>query len=206
MDGPAPEEDFSSIPISDRLVHKNWKARVNAYEALVKAFQASASDEDPVFKPYVGNSDLLKKIATDSNVVAQEKGLECLVALLKFAGETAARTRETVVPALVEKAFGSTRAGTKAQATELALLYVEMENAGAGVVVRLPDSSMITNANACAGGYIAWFKCEAAQSDRRMHRCAEGDRTVRDIPRSLRTVADMQTDALVCRLRHPNPS
>ena len=87
---------------------------------------------------------MLKKIATDSNVVAQEKGLECLVALLKFAGETAARTRETVVPALVEKAFGSTRAGTKAQATELALLYVEMENAGAGVVVRLPDSSMIT--------------------------------------------------------------
>ncbi|KAL1735292.1 armadillo-type protein [Schizophyllum commune] len=155
MDGPAPEEDFSSIPISDRLVHKNWKARVNAYEALVKAFQASASDEDPVFKPYVGNSDLLKKIATDSNVVAQEKGLECLVALLKFAGETAARTRETVVPALVEKAFGSTRAGTKAQATELALLYVEMENAGAGVVADILPGLSAKQPKAIAGCIVA---------------------------------------------------
>lgn len=134
MDGPAPEEDFSSIPIFERLVHKNWKARVNAYEALVKAFQSSASDEDPVFKPYVGNSDLLKKIATDSNVVAQEKGVESLVALVKFAGEAASRTRETVVPALVDKSFGSTRAGTRAHAVELALQYVEVENAGAGVV------------------------------------------------------------------------
>ncbi|KAK7693577.1 hypothetical protein QCA50_003146 [Cerrena zonata] len=81
MDGPPPqEEDFTSIPVADRLVHKNWKARVSAYESLIKSFQASASDSDPVFKPYINNPDLLKKIATDSNAVAQEKGVECLVA------------------------------------------------------------------------------------------------------------------------------
>lgn len=136
MDGPPPqEEDFSSIPISERLAHKNWKARVNAYEALIKTFQTSASDSDPVFKPYINNADLLKKIATDSNAVAQEKGLECLVALVKFSGETSAKTRETVVPALVDKCFGSTRVGTKNNAVELALQYVEVENGGAGVVV-----------------------------------------------------------------------
>ncbi|OCH95523.1 ARM repeat-containing protein [Obba rivulosa] len=135
MDGAAPpEEDFNSLPIPDRLSHKNWKARVSAYESLIKTFQTTASDTDPAFKPYISNPDLLKKIATDANAVAQEKGVECLVNLVKYAGETAARTREAVVPALVDKCFGSTRAGTKNQAVELVLQYVEVENGGAGAV------------------------------------------------------------------------
>ncbi|KAF8163272.1 microtubule associated protein [Crassisporium funariophilum] len=135
MDGPPPqEEDFTSIPVSERLAHKNWKARVSAYESLSKTFANTASDTDPAFKPYVNNVELLKRIATDSNAVAQEKGVECLVALVKFAGETAARTREGVVPALVDKCLGSTRAGTRNQAVELILQYVEIENGGAGVV------------------------------------------------------------------------
>jgi cytoskeleton-associated protein 5 len=136
MDGAPPqEEDFTAIPISDRIVHKNWKARVHAYESLIKTFQATASDTDPAFKPYLHNLDLLKKIATDANAVAQEKGVECLVALVKFAGETAVKARAAVVPALVEKCFGSTRVGTKNQAVELTLQFVEVENGGAGVVV-----------------------------------------------------------------------
>jgi cytoskeleton-associated protein 5 len=132
---PPAEEDYSGLPVSDRLAHKNWKARVSGYEALVKIFQATGSDTDPAFRPYINNPDLLKKIATDSNAVAQEKGVECLVALVRFAGETAAKTRDSVVPALVDKCFGSTRAGTKAQAVELALQYVEVENGGAGTMV-----------------------------------------------------------------------
>jgi len=136
MDGPSPpEEDFSQIPIADRIVHKNWKARVSAYETLIKSFQTSASDNDPIFKPYLNNPDLLKKTVSDSNAVAQEKGVECVVNLVKFAGEYAARTREVVAPALVEKCLGSTRAGTKNQAIGLLLQYVEVENSGAGVVV-----------------------------------------------------------------------
>ena len=138
IDGaPPPEEDFSTIPISDRLAHKNWKARVSAYEELKTAFKQSASESDPVFKPYINNPDTLKKIATDANAIAQEKGLECLVEFVKFAGENAARTREAVVPALVDKCFGAARAGTKNQAIELSLAYVEVENTAAGVVVRL---------------------------------------------------------------------
>lgn len=137
MDGPPPpEEDFTSIPIAERLSHKNWKARVNGYESLVKIFENTASDTDPAFKPYLNNLDLLKKFATDSNAVAQEKGVECLVALVKFAGETSVKTRDGIVPALVDKCLGSTRAGTKNQALELILQYVEIENGGVGVVVR----------------------------------------------------------------------
>ncbi|KAF8268872.1 ARM repeat-containing protein [Lactarius quietus] len=135
MDGQPPqEEDFSTLSIDERLAHKNWKARVSAYETLVKTFQLTASETDPAFKPYISHPDLLKKIVTDSNAVAQEKGVECVVAFVKFAGENAARTRDAVVPALVDKCFGSTRAGTKNQAIELALQYVEVENGGAGVV------------------------------------------------------------------------
>ena len=100
---PPPEEDFNSIPIFDRLAHKNWKARVSAYEELKTAFKQSASESDPVFKPYINNPDTLKKIATDANAIDQEKGLECLVEFVKFAGENAARTREAVVPALVTR-------------------------------------------------------------------------------------------------------
>lgn len=137
MEGSPLEEDFSGLPISERLAHKNWKARVSAYESLVKTFQTTASDNDPAFKPYLSNPDLLKKIATDSNAVAQEKGVECLVALVKYAGETAAKTREGVVPALVDKCLGSARAGTKAQALELILQYAEVENSASGVVVSL---------------------------------------------------------------------
>ena len=135
---PPPEEDFNAIPISDRLAHKNWKARVSAYEALVKTFQTTASDSDPAFKPYINNPDTLKKIATDANAVEQEKGLESLVASVKFAGENAARTREVVVPALVDKCFGSARTGKRNHAIELSLQYVEVENGAAGIVVRLP--------------------------------------------------------------------
>jgi cytoskeleton-associated protein 5 len=137
MDGqPPPEEDFSTLPIEDRLSHKNWKARVNAYETLVKTFQLTASDTDPAFRPYTSNPDILKRVVTDSNAVAQEKGIECVIAFVKFAGENAARTKDAVVPALVDKCLGSTRAGTKSQAIELALQYVEVGNGGAGVVVR----------------------------------------------------------------------
>ncbi|KAG2368513.1 armadillo-type protein [Suillus spraguei] len=149
------EEDFSSLPISERLNHKNWKARVSGYESLIKTFQTTASDTDPAFKPYINSPDLLKKIATDSNAVAQEKGVECLVALVKFAGESAAKTREAVVPALVDKCLGSARAGTKNQAIELILQYVEVENSAAGVVTDIIPGLSAKQPKTVAGSVFA---------------------------------------------------
>lgn len=168
MDGPPPvEEDFSALPIADRLAHKNWKARVNAYESLIKTFQNTASDTDPAFRPYLNNTDLVKKFAADSNAVAQEKGVECLAALVKFSGESAAKTREAVVPVLVDKCLGSTRAGTKNQALELILQYVEVENGAAGVVVCGPYVDYVMcyiYAERATGRYPPRFECEATQS------------------------------------------
>ncbi|KAJ7063272.1 microtubule associated protein [Mycena amicta] len=155
MDGVPEEDDFSTLTIAERLQHKNWKARVSAYESLVKTFEATGSDADPVFRPYINNPDLLKKIATDSNAVAQEKGVECLVALVKYSGETAAKTRDAVVPALVDKCFGSTRAGTKNQAIELVLQYVEVENGGAAVVNDILPGLSAKQPKAVAGCVVA---------------------------------------------------
>ncbi len=92
MDGPPPaDEDFSTIPILDRIVHKNWKARLDGYETLPKLFQLTSSDTDPAFRPYLSDPGLLKKIASDSNAVAQEKGLDALCALVQFSGENSAK-------------------------------------------------------------------------------------------------------------------
>ncbi|KAF8326346.1 armadillo-type protein [Cantharellus anzutake] len=128
------EEDFSSLPLSERLAHKNWKARVHGYEELIRVFQKTGSEDDPAFRPYIQNPDLLKKMVIDANVVAQEKGVEAVRNFIQYSGEYGARTRDSVIPALVDKCFGSTRAGTKAKAIEIALEYVAAENTGEGVL------------------------------------------------------------------------
>ncbi|KAG0201552.1 Microtubule-associated protein, microtubule dynamics during spindle orientation [Mortierella sp. GBA30] len=120
--GGTPEENFSSIPVQERLEHKNWKARVSAYEELAKLFRTSVEDSD--FRRFEGS---LKKIALDSNAVAQESGLTTLIQFVENAPDPN-RTKNVVVPAVVEKCLSSTRTGTKAKALDLILLYVEVDS------------------------------------------------------------------------------
>ena len=53
-----------------------WKARVNGYEEATKLFQ-QWDEDDPKWKSY---QPLAKKMVSDSNAVALEKGLECCLA------------------------------------------------------------------------------------------------------------------------------
>ncbi|KFH73222.1 hypothetical protein MVEG_00443 [Podila verticillata NRRL 6337] len=119
--GSAPEENFNAIPLQERLEHKTWKARVSAYEELAKLFRTSVEDSD--FRQFEGS---LKKIALDSNAVAQESGLTTLIQFVENAPDPN-RTKSAVVPAVVEKCLSSTRTGTKAKALDLILLYVEVD-------------------------------------------------------------------------------
>lgn len=129
MGGAAPtEDDFSKMSIEERLSSKLWKARVSAYEDLTRAFPKTSSENDPIFRQYTRNPDILKAIVIDSNAVAQEKGVDAVRAFVEFGGQPAGKTREVVVPALVEKCLGSTRAGTKKNALELISFYAEMED------------------------------------------------------------------------------
>lgn len=81
-----------------------------------------------MFKPYTRNPDAVKAIATDSNAVAQERGMEAIRSFLLYGGKGAGATREVVMPAIVDKSFGAMRAGTKKVALEIVLLYAEMED------------------------------------------------------------------------------
>ncbi|WWC63568.1 uncharacterized protein I303_106172 [Kwoniella dejecticola CBS 10117] len=135
MDGEPPqEEDFSQIPIVERSQHKNWKARLSAYTDVISKSAKTASDTDPFFRPFVSDGALLKKWCLDANAVAQEKGIEAVLAIVQYSGETSAKTRSDVVPAIVDKALGSARAGTKKKGMDLCAMFVEVENGGEGVM------------------------------------------------------------------------
>lgn len=47
-----------------------------------------------------------------------------------------------MLPALVEKALGAARAGTKKKAIELCGMFVEVENTGEGVLVSFNDAEI----------------------------------------------------------------
>jgi hypothetical protein len=101
----AAQEDFSQLPLTDRLVHKvlelplkfhciiaqdqkihgcdeiqSWKARLGAYEELQKKFQLM--DQEAEFSKF---TDFLKAMLMDSNQAAQETGFNAVNAFLSNA-------------------------------------------------------------------------------------------------------------------------
>lgn len=138
----AEEEDFSALPLPDRFVHKVWKVRKAAYEEAAKAFETTGDEYDPAFRPFIQDSSLWKGAAADSNVAAQQEGLNALCAFLKFGGrEGAVRARQHAVTAIVEKGLSSTRAATKASAMEALLLFIECDVAAPVIEDILPALS-----------------------------------------------------------------
>ncbi|KAG4301746.1 hypothetical protein PCANB_001659 [Pneumocystis canis] len=123
------EEDYSSLPLLERAVHKIWKVRLGAYEEMSRLFSNSTSEKDPVFRPFLLDVSLWKKISIDSNVFAQEAGINALKDFLEFCGKEACiKTRSTVIPCIVEKCLISTRPGTKQKSIDVILLYVELDS------------------------------------------------------------------------------
>ncbi len=82
------EEDFSSMPLTDRWVHKNWKVRKEAYEDAVKQFDAAQSEGDSVVRQFTNDPNLWKSAVSDSNVAAQQEALGALCSFLQIAGTT----------------------------------------------------------------------------------------------------------------------
>ncbi|KAI9145343.1 armadillo-type protein [Paraphysoderma sedebokerense] len=132
------QDDFTSLPLSDRLTHKVWKARVSAYEELCKSFKLW--DPDTQENEYRKYQDALKKMIADSNLVAQESGLMAVQAWLENAPTNlASKSVKEVVSACADKCFGSSRAGTKAKSLEICLICIEiMENGDAALEYIIP--------------------------------------------------------------------
>ncbi|KAF7561202.1 hypothetical protein G7046_g2961 [Stylonectria norvegica] len=136
------EEDFSSIPLTDRFTHKVWKVRKAAYEEAAKLFSVSASESDPCFRQFLNETHLWKSAVTDSNVAAQQEAIIALCAFLKFGGrECCLKTRQLTITPMVEKCLSSTRAATKQNAIEALLLYIELDVAAPVIEEILPGLS-----------------------------------------------------------------
>ncbi|SLM39275.1 Armadillo-type fold [Lasallia pustulata] len=124
------KEDFSYLPLPDRFAHKNWKVRKEGYEAAAKEFGNTPDESHPVFKPFVQDPGLFKGAVADSNVAAQQEGINALCAFLKYGGTQACtKTRNSAVSPIVEKGLSSTRAATKQSSLEAIMLYVELDKA-----------------------------------------------------------------------------
>lgn len=59
-----------------------WKARLSGYEEALSLFQRIDDEKSPEWGKYLG---LIKKFVTESNAVAQLKGLEAALAFVENA-------------------------------------------------------------------------------------------------------------------------
>lgn len=131
------EEDYSSLPLEDKLNHKLWKARLEAYEELSKKFRSSRNSNDECFDMFNEQPDAFKKMLMDSNVVSQEGAIGALASFLEFGGNKTNSSRiksSGVVPILCEKGLSSTRSGTKSKSIECLLLFIEIIDKGDSIV------------------------------------------------------------------------
>ncbi|KAJ2873191.1 hypothetical protein GGH93_003409 [Coemansia aciculifera] len=123
----ADEEDYSALPLEQRLTHKVWKARADAYAFLAKELkQLDADKQAGQFNLY---ENYLSKMILDTNMAAQEAGLATAIAFVQNAPNPT-RRREEMVAGVVSKCLAATKAGTRAQGLELLLLLSEVDTPG----------------------------------------------------------------------------
>ncbi|KAM7396138.1 hypothetical protein PAMP_019206 [Pampus punctatissimus] len=119
------DSEWMKLPIDQKCEHKVWKARLNGYEEALKLFQRIGDEKSPEWGKYLG---LIKKFVTDSNAVAQLKGLEAALAFIENA-HVAGKTTGEVVSGVVTKVFNQPKARAKELGTDICLMYIEIEKA-----------------------------------------------------------------------------
>lgn len=125
-------EDFSHLPPEQKISHTVWKVRLQGYEELIQQFERSRDENDACFANLAAKPELLRGIAIDANVVAQETGLLAIAKFLELGSSPAVvgrlKTHAGLVPSLCEKGLSSSRAGTKQHAISALLLLVEISS------------------------------------------------------------------------------
>ncbi|KAM4617287.1 cytoskeleton-associated protein 5 isoform 1-T3 [Discoglossus pictus] len=122
----ADDSEWMKLPIDQKCEHKLWKARLNGYEEAVKLFQ-KLDEKSPEWSKYLG---MIKKFVTDSNAVAQLKGLEAALVFVENA-HVAGKTSGEVVSGVVNKVFNQPKARAKELGADICLMYIEIEKAEA---------------------------------------------------------------------------
>ncbi|KAM3869850.1 cytoskeleton-associated protein 5 isoform 3-T3 [Diretmus argenteus] len=119
------DSEWMKLPIDQKCEHKVWKARLNGYEEALKLFQRIEDEKSPEWGKYLG---LIKKFVTDSNAVAQLKGLEAALAFIENA-HVAGKTTGEVVSGVVTKVFNQPKARAKELGADICFTYIEIERA-----------------------------------------------------------------------------
>uniref|UniRef100_A0A669C7C4 Cytoskeleton associated protein 5 n=1 Tax=Oreochromis niloticus TaxID=8128 RepID=A0A669C7C4_ORENI len=119
------DSEWMKLPIDQKCEHKIWKARLNGYEEALKLFQRIEDEKSPEWGKYLG---LIKKFVTDSNAVAQLKGLEAALAFIENA-HFAGKTTGEVVSGVVTKVFNQPKARAKELGMDICFMYIEIEKA-----------------------------------------------------------------------------
>ncbi|XP_063800617.1 cytoskeleton-associated protein 5 isoform X2 [Pseudophryne corroboree] len=119
----ADDSEWMKLPIDQKCEHKLWKARLSGYEEAVKLFQKIVDEKSPEWGKYLG---LIKKFVTDSNAVAQLKGLEAALVYVENA-HVAGKTTGEVVSGVVNKVFNQPKARAKELGSDICLMYIEIE-------------------------------------------------------------------------------
>ena len=122
--GDEKEQDPRAGPLAERIVNKNWKIRMYAYEDVEKEFKDEVNDKAPIYVEYGKN---MGKYVADKNAPAQEKALDAYLAFLDRAHKDFVhKIAPTVTPKLVESTFGQ-RMKNKNKGVEALLLHLEVD-------------------------------------------------------------------------------
>lgn len=129
------EEDYSHLSLDDRLNHKLWKVRLNAYKELNDNFITYPNDNSNDI--YWNDPNLFNKFILDSNVVSQEQAILALNSFLnnntksiisKTSNSTINNQLSLWLPSLAEKGLTSTRSITKDNSQICILKLISFDN------------------------------------------------------------------------------
>lgn len=123
------DTEYKKLPVDERCVHKLWKARLDGYDELIKIFRGIDDEKSPEWNKYAA---LIKKFIVDSHAMAQERGLEVTLIFVENAA-CAGKTVGEVVSGMINKCFSAPKAKIKDLATQITLMYIEIEKADATV-------------------------------------------------------------------------
>ena len=160
-DGGGADEVFTG-PLEARMVHKNWKARQQAYEEMKTVLIMLSEDDDESRKREVNRFEpFLKKMVNDVSVPALEAGLQAAAAWVDKASYDmgAAAHADELMSACLKKGY-SGRPGTKQAADSIALLLIECGAADA-VLAQLTagtQNSVPKIASSCASLLVEALK------------------------------------------------
>ena len=117
--------DISQLSFEERLEHKNWKVRLEAYKELSRLFHLAPTPKDSIFREYW---EAVKKAPLEQNAAAQESALGFVVSFLKCS-DLVIKSRPSLVGPLVEKGLLANKPTSRANVLESLMLLIEAESA-----------------------------------------------------------------------------